>query len=72
MSLADAMPEKLVPPLGVDVLLEQLDDKDSEVLRGWLCDSSFSVGRIVDALETNGTPITGNPIRLWRKRNVVS
>ena len=72
MSLANAMPEKSARPLAVDALLAELDDNDAEVLRDWLVDTSISVGRIVDAVETNGTPITGNPIRLWRKRNVAS
>ena len=72
MSLANALPDKSARPLAVDVLLAELDDNDAKVLRGWLSDTSVSAGRIVDALESNGTPITGNPIRLWRKRNVVS
>jgi len=71
MSLANALPEKSTRPLAVDILLDQLDDNDAKVLRGWLSDTSISAGRIVDALESNGTPVTCNPIRLWRKRNVV-
>ena len=33
-------------------------------------DPSVSACSIADALTANGTPITSNPIRTWRKRNV--
>jgi hypothetical protein len=70
MSLADAMPDTLHLPLKVDVLLGQLDPADADTLRGWLSDPSVSACSIADALTANGTPITPNPIRTWRKRNV--
>lgn len=72
MPLADSMSRKPQRALAIDTLLQSLDDEDAAVLRGWLLDLSMSAGRIADALEDNGTPVTSNPIRLWRKRNVVS
>ncbi len=70
MSLADAMPSVIDKPLKVDVLLAQLDSNDADTLRGWLSNPSVSACSIADALTANGTPITSNPIRTWRKRHV--
>jgi hypothetical protein len=70
MSLADAMPDTLHLPLKVDVLLAQLDPHDADTLRDWLSNPSVSANSIADALTANGTPITSNPIRTWRKRHV--
>ena len=71
MGLADAMPEKTIAPLRVDELIEELDTADAATFHGWLLDPSVSAGRISDAMTGNGTPISENPIRLWRRRHVI-
>ena len=72
MSLADAMTDTTHKPLKVDALLARLDPADADTLRDWLSNPSVSACSIADALTANGTPITSDPIRKWRKRNVAS
>ena len=72
MGLANAITDTPSIRLKIDVLLEVMGSDDAEVLRTWLLDRSFSNQRISDAMTQNGTPVSPNTIRLWRRRNVAS
>ena len=66
------MPANKVRELRVDTLLRELAEDDAKTFRAWLLDDSISPERISSEMNKNGTPISCNPIRLWRRRNVAS
>jgi len=57
--------------LKVDLLLDDMDDKTAEVVRGVLEDRSYSVARVVAGFNALGYTISASSIDTWRRRNGV-
>tara|TARA_R110000868_G_scaffold142812_2_gene360320 strand:- start:803 stop:1021 length:219 start_codon:yes stop_codon:yes gene_type:complete len=70
MALPTDMPHNNLRELRADTLLRELGEDDAKTFRAWLLDDSISAERISSEMTKNGTPISMNPIRLWRRRNV--
>jgi hypothetical protein len=70
MALPTDMPYNNSKELRADILLRELTEDDAKIFRKWLLDDSISAERISAEMTKNGTPISMNPIRLWRRRNV--
>jgi hypothetical protein len=71
MALPTDMPYNNLKELRADILLRELAEDDAKIFRKWLLDDSISAERISAEMTKNGTPISMNPIRLWRRRNDV-
>ena len=50
----------------VDRIIKSLDDEDARNLKAWLADDSISAGRIAQALNNGGHPVSSSTIVAYR------